>query len=358
MKGIIVEIHNHTAAVLSEDGCVVKIHNNNYRIGQEVSMKKRLNTKKAIAFVSAAASFMLVSGISAYAYFTPYSHVSLDVNPSVEYEVNRFDRVLSVDGVNEDGEDIINEIDADNLENRSIEDAISMTIDEISNAGYFDSEDGGIVITASSDDTAAADELVSTLEDVATTELEENNDVAEVIAEAVGEQRVKEASELGVTPGKLNLVEKLIESAGDSETIDMNEWLNRSVKDIMAQTKEYKKENKVKGQNTEETQIDEQSATELQSEDTNTELESITDVQTETSDSEKSNGKKNNDNKKGSTDSETDSDINETVLSSESETTISVMTTDSNVEKGQASNNGKGSDNSNSAKSDKAKNNK
>lgn len=50
MKGIVVEINNHTAAVLSDEGCVVKTRNDNYQIGQEVeiSMKKQINFKRAL----------------------------------------------------------------------------------------------------------------------------------------------------------------------------------------------------------------------------------------------------------------------------------------------------------------------
>ena len=251
MKGIVVEINNHTAAVLSDEGCVVKKRNDNYHIGQEVeiSMNKQINFKKVIAFASAAACILAMFGISAYAYYTPYTYVSLDVNPSIEYSVNRFDRVLSVTGVNDDGTEIINNIDLDNLENKSIEDAISLTVDEISDAGYLDSNVGGVAITTSSDDMDSAGELAETLETVVNNSVEENNHEATVIAQAVGANRVAEARELGVTPGKLNLVEKMLENAENADTINKEEWLHKSVKDIMAKTKEYKEINREKEKN-------------------------------------------------------------------------------------------------------------
>ena len=251
MKGIVVEINNHTAAVLSDEGCVVKKRNDNYHIGQEVeiSMNKQINFKKVIAFASAAACILAMFGISAYAYYTPYTYVSLDVNPSIEYSVNRFDRVLSVTGVNDDGTEIINNIDLDNLENKSIEDAISLTVDEIADAGYLDSNAGGVAITTSSDDMDSAGELAETLETVVNNSVEENNHEATVIAQAVGANRVAEARELGVTPGKLNLVEKMLENAENADTINKEEWLHKSVKEIMAKTKEYKEINREKEKN-------------------------------------------------------------------------------------------------------------
>lgn len=36
-------------------------------------------------------------------YFTPTAEISIDINPSLELSINRFDRVISVDGYNDDG---------------------------------------------------------------------------------------------------------------------------------------------------------------------------------------------------------------------------------------------------------------
>ena len=245
MKGIVVEIQNKIATVLLDEGIVVNVKNNNYHIGQEVSkMKKQLEKKKILAFASMAASLVFVFAITGYAYFTPYSYVSLDVNPSIEYSVNRFGRVLSATGVNDDGTAILNEIDLDTLKNLSIEDAVGATINEISDAGYFDSESGGIVLAISSDNENEADKLELSLEEVANNTLEENNHSAEVVIETVNAVKLAEARALGVTPGKLNLVKKLIQSSGNAEEINMEEWLHKSVKETMAKIKEYKVMNK------------------------------------------------------------------------------------------------------------------
>ena len=132
---------------------------------------------------------------------------------------------------------------------KNIEDAISLTVDEISNAGYLDSDTGGIVITTSSDDMNEAKELAQTLEKVVNKSVEKNNHQAVITSEAVETERVAEARKLGVTPGKLNLVEKMIESSDNSEDLNKEEWLHKSVKDIMAKTNEYKEQNREQEQN-------------------------------------------------------------------------------------------------------------
>ena len=106
MKAVIVEIKNDFAAILSDDGRILKVRNNNYAIGQviEMNQNKLFKTRKFAAIAASAAAFILLCGTSAWAYMTPYSYVSLDVNPSIEYSLNRFDRVLDVTAVNDDGE--------------------------------------------------------------------------------------------------------------------------------------------------------------------------------------------------------------------------------------------------------------
>ncbi len=194
-----------------------------------------------------------MAGVGAYAYYTPTSYVSLDVNPSIEYSLNAFDRVFSVKGVNDDGENILEDIGQIKIKNESIEKAIRETINAIAQLGYFpkDSE-GGVVIAVSDKNTDKAEKLSEklkgTVEEIAD---DEKLDI-EVESMAVGEARVQEARSLGVTPGKLNLVEKLQKSTENADDIDIQEWLNKPVKDIMKQTKANKALSKGKESDKEE----------------------------------------------------------------------------------------------------------
>jgi hypothetical protein len=249
MKAVVVEIRNNKAAVLSDNGCVVTVKNNGYEIGQVIHMidSKKQFTKKIAVFAASAAAFVVL-GTGAWAYATPYSYVSMDVNPSIEYTVNRFDRVLTVKAINDDGEEILKAITLEDLENKTIEDAILKTVDQITAAGYFNTTaEGGIVITTASENMDKADELATDLQQVVEEEIAEVKEDIIVEAYSVGLERVEEARELGVTPGKLNLVEKLQSSSSDPSSINIEEWLNRSVKDIMKATKDNRKASSVSG---------------------------------------------------------------------------------------------------------------
>lgn len=239
MKAVIVEIRNKFVAAMTDDGRIIQLNNKNYEIGQVIEMKKVLHSyPKLIASAASIAAVIAVASVSVWAYTTPYSYVSLDVNPSIEYSLNRFDRVLSAEAVNDDGEVILENLD---LENKSIEDAVEETIQEIAKNGYLtDTELGGIVIATSSDDEDTALLLADTLKEEAETTTAEAGIETEVEVLSIGKERVEEAKALGVTPGKLNLVEKLQASNPDAE-VSIEDWLNKPVKSIMKAIKENKK---------------------------------------------------------------------------------------------------------------------
>jgi hypothetical protein len=132
MKAVVVEIKNDFAAVLSDDGCFTKVKNNNYKMGQVIEVNRnKVPMKKKVVICAASAAFLIAGGVTAWAYETPYSYVSLDVNPSIEYSVNVFDRVIDVNAVNDDGQDILDEMNLDDINNQDIEDAIAQTVDQI-----------------------------------------------------------------------------------------------------------------------------------------------------------------------------------------------------------------------------------
>ena len=56
--------------------------------------------------VSAAVCLVLMFVGSHWLYFTPTTEISIDINPSIELGINRFDKVVSVSGYNADGQEL------------------------------------------------------------------------------------------------------------------------------------------------------------------------------------------------------------------------------------------------------------
>lgn len=62
----------------------------------------RRRARPLLTAAACAACLLLTLG-SLWLYFTPTAYISVDVNPSLELTVNRFDRVIAVEGRNDDG---------------------------------------------------------------------------------------------------------------------------------------------------------------------------------------------------------------------------------------------------------------
>ena len=239
MKACVVEIKGTLAAVLSDDVCIRKVKNRDYAIGQVIEMGRGTIhfSVKTAALAACVAVVLLLSSVTVWAYSTPYSYVSLDVNPSIEFSVNRFDRVLSVKAVNSDGADILNGL---GLDNETIDQAVRSTVDKIESEGYF-KDSGGIIIATSGNNQQAYQKLAEDLKNAVIQETKDSGAPVEVQVISVGLERVLEAQKLGTTPGKLNLVQKLQASPGE-ENINISDWLKKPVKDIMKAIKVAKQQ--------------------------------------------------------------------------------------------------------------------
>lgn len=235
MKAVVLEIKGDKAAVMTSDGCVRRIDNVHFNIGQQIIVsdiaeKTPILSKSAQKFMkiaAAAAAMLLVVARGTYIYSSPYGVVSLDVNPSIEYTINRLDKVLYVNGVNDDGKNILDNLDGDKLINMSIEKAVDITIDQIESEGYFAGEDRNyVVVAANTIQETHTDKLVNKLDGSLT-----NNQKVKPIAMKASDDDLTAAREKGTSPGKMMIVENL--DSVSAESIDKDEWLGKSVADIV-----------------------------------------------------------------------------------------------------------------------------
>lgn len=62
-------------------------------------------------YAAACACMLIILFGGRWLYFTPTAKISIDVNPSIELSINRFDRVICLNGFNEDGQELSNALD-------------------------------------------------------------------------------------------------------------------------------------------------------------------------------------------------------------------------------------------------------
>ena len=116
MKYLVMETHPAYAVVLDEEGRFLKAANLRYQVGDTVQDIVELRTPKAkspvmrrslVGLMGLAACFCLVF----FGYYQPnfiaYGTLRIQINPDVEMTVSRTDRVLDLEGLNDDGEKLI-----------------------------------------------------------------------------------------------------------------------------------------------------------------------------------------------------------------------------------------------------------
>ncbi|MEG1972615.1 MAG: hypothetical protein RR315_05585, partial [Oscillospiraceae bacterium] len=169
MKGIVVEIKGSRAAVLTDNGIVELVKNKNYNKGQVIFVKTQ--SKIAIISASVAAAVIIVAGGSTATYLTPYSVVSMDINPSIELSLNRYDNVLKVVSENEDAQKALANV---NLKNLKVDVALKEVTKAVMDNGYIKDGNGGVVISASSKNESKAQKLAENLGKEITAAVNEN----------------------------------------------------------------------------------------------------------------------------------------------------------------------------------------
>lgn len=198
--------------------------------------------KKKFLVAASLAVLCLGGSTGAYAYYqTPVSYLSLDINPSVELGINAFDKVVQVEAYNEDGEKILEEVD---VIGSDVTEAVGELVSSADNNGYI-AEDGSTVVsvTTETDNEEVATELETVAEEGVNSALEETEKEVVVHKDNIALARRDEARKLGITPGKLNLIQKL-QAVDPDATVE--EYKDASVNEIMKTIKNIRKNGNAK----------------------------------------------------------------------------------------------------------------
>ena len=140
MKYLVMETHPAYAVVLDEEGRFLKAANLRYQVGDTVQNIVELRQPKprtpavwrALPGLTAAAACLCLVFFGWYQpNYTAYGTLRIQINPDVEMTVSRTDRVLDLEGLNSDGEDLIEGYsyrgkDRETAANELVERAINM----------------------------------------------------------------------------------------------------------------------------------------------------------------------------------------------------------------------------------------
>ncbi|MCG8542310.1 MAG: anti-sigma factor domain-containing protein [Clostridia bacterium] len=133
-KGLIMEIKNDCLIVLTEDANYIKLKKKgNIHIGKKILfieediIRERKKSLKSLVAIAAAIILMITTIISQFSSiesFKTYAIVSLDINPSLEFQIDKKEIVRKVRPLSKDGKELIN----NNMIGMKIEEAIILSI--------------------------------------------------------------------------------------------------------------------------------------------------------------------------------------------------------------------------------------
>lgn len=182
--------------------------------------RKHRRTPLVAALAACLALVALSIGGVAWAW-QPYAYVAIDVNPSIELGINRFDRVASTRAYNDDGERVLAaaDVQGDTYEQAmtSIEQALQDYLDDTS----------AIEVTIICDDRHAA----SQLEDVGTRRLDTSG-TGQVHCSHASEEEHHAATSAGIGVGKYRVWQELVDAGVDISADEASGMTMRELLDL------------------------------------------------------------------------------------------------------------------------------
>lgn len=184
--------------------------------------QKRPARYRYIALASFCLFFLLIGFGGWRLYFTPTAAISIDINPSLELSVNRFNRVLSVTGYNSDGKELASSLEVKYMD---CDDAIDKIVasDRIKDllAG-----DEVLTITVSGKNTRQCRRIYSHAE----TSAKENQNTYCYMAD---HEDTEKAHHLGLSSGKYQAFLKLQSLGSDITAEEVKDMTMKEIHDLI-----------------------------------------------------------------------------------------------------------------------------
>ena len=227
MKAVVLETRDREAAVLVHDG-TVRIVRGAYNVGDIVDYRARPAIYQWIAAV--VAMVVLVGGSVGLwidRNYVTYAEVSLDVNPSIVYSLNKRDRVLDVRAANDDAEGIVAELEQDGIRFAPLYEAVEKTMTVLDNQGYLDeATDDYVLLNVSADDGERQNRLSEAVE-AAMAETKGQYPTMEYRIDHSDGKTAREARDEGMSIGRYSVWQQ----AGDGS--DKQDYMDKPVQELM-----------------------------------------------------------------------------------------------------------------------------
>ncbi len=189
--------------------------------------------RTVMRFTPVIAVFLIVLLFGSYSlYYTPFAYIDMDINPSIELTINRFDKVINVYSYNKEGSELLDK----GLINMDYEKAVDTLFYKMEDSGYF-SNTGLLSVTIQSGDNNKESVLVLNVKKKIDHKISGHHNT-EVQVFSVSQEIKKQSHSLHFTPAKYLAAIKLQEANPDIHIEDCQE---HSISEINQLTDSYSK---------------------------------------------------------------------------------------------------------------------
>lgn len=196
--------------------------------------------RKKLAYAFTTFTLFIGLGFGSYAYLkTPKAYISLDINPSIELGINRFEKVVTSEAYNADGKRIL---DNTKYKYLKIESAVDNILASAIDQDYIaDEKTFAISIATISNDGSVRLDLENKLKKAIFTSLYDEDITIDIDVDIASfnsnSSKREEARSLGVTVGKLSLIQELMSLSPD---IKFDDYKYKSIIYIQNKIRELK----------------------------------------------------------------------------------------------------------------------
>ncbi len=175
-----------------------------------------------LVWAAICALFLLTGG--SWLYFMPTAEISIEINPSISLAVNRFDRVIAVEGLNDDGKKLASSLD---IRFSDYMDAISRIIESRDIAGLL-SENEILTISVIGPEGKQCSRICGS---IASNAAGHKN----MYCYFADSDEAKEARKMGLPYGKYKAFLELVELGATISPDEVREMTMRQLRDLIEQ---------------------------------------------------------------------------------------------------------------------------
>lgn len=188
---------------------------------------KKRSIAQVMAYAACAVAAVVVLALGATAYYTNTAYISIDVNPSIELELNRFDKVLEARPLNAEAAELLAALD---IKGKGYEFAVNAILEAESRTGYI-TDKAVVLMAVQSSDPRQEEKLLLGVEQSAKTHAEP----AQTRCIQVDAATKETAKNFGVSAGKYSAIKELQQL---DPSVKIEDYKNSSMRMILDKTEQ------------------------------------------------------------------------------------------------------------------------